>query len=101
MSNSEFIVVSKSEQELRGMQKNLTTIDAQELIEHSEVFKKFLDKTSNTYRTKLALLEYKWNENFVYLAIELIEELKDYLDNFPTEYKSMLDLKEENADKSS
>lgn len=76
-TDSDVMIVSKSEWELRKGEVVFGTQDMEDLLYNKAVFIKYIDKAINTYRSNIAMLKYKAEEiPSVYISISTLIHLK-------------------------
>lgn len=91
---SEYVVLSKTELDFREWEIILTWLDVEALIEHRELFKKFLMKSIHKIQSDLWMLKYTWREAEAVLQIETIRQLMKSLDKTLETYRSFIDEQE-------
>jgi len=75
MAKTKYIMISKSELEVREREVFMSEKQVQELIEYGDTFELFLKKKIHEISAKLALRQLVWKEGNAYIAMDTIEEL--------------------------
>jgi len=80
-----YILIDEKELEIyKNIKKTvLKKFEVDKLIEYSDIFKKFLDKTKFSYQLELLKMTVRGNEHKIYTAIETIEEIIKTIDSIP------------------
>lgn len=77
---SEYVIVSKSELDLKKWAVEFTLIDLERIVEYRESFVKFLDKSIHKLQSDHWLLKDVGKEGETYIAINTIQSLKQSLE---------------------
>lgn len=82
-----YVMIPESEAQLLKSETVLTWKDAEELLEYQDVFMKFLDKTRFSYQIELSKWTYRGKEEFIYIAIDVIDDIKKSLKSIEKAFK--------------
>jgi len=88
---TEYIVVPKSEYNLKKWEIFLSVDDLDRLLKYRDVFVKFLDKTLFSYQIELCKWTYRGKEEELYRSITTIAEIKESLLWLEKTFKDYLD----------
>ena len=86
-----FIFIDEKEPELRKNEIRFTPQEVSELLEYSDVMKKWLKKNINSIQTQLALCQLQGKEQEAYISINTIKKLIEDLDNTEKVYREFMD----------
>jgi len=89
-----FIFIDEKEHELRKNEIRFTPQEVSELLEYSDVVKKWLKKNINSIQTQLALCSLQWKEQEAYISINTIKKLIEDLDNTEKIYRQFINNQE-------
>ena len=67
--------------------------ELEHIIEHRWVFQKYIDVLIADIRINLANMQMKGNEQVAYIAIEIMEKMKNDMDNSVENFKKMIEKK--------
>ena len=81
-----FIYIDEKEHEIRKNEVKMTPQDISELLEYSDVVKKWLQKNVNAIQAQLALCQLQWREQEAYISINTIKNLIKDLDKTAENY---------------
>jgi hypothetical protein len=98
MSNFDYIVLSKSELEIRQWEIVFNWDDVERLIEWRKVFTKFLNKSINKIQADLWSLLYIKREAEAYVEINALREVIKSIDKTVIAYKAYLQKIENDKD---
>jgi len=87
---TEFIILTKNESIIRKWDITLTWIEVEDLIEHTDTFIKFLDKSKLSYQIELSRWTFRGKEELLYRSMETIDELKDSFQGLLGTYKKYI-----------
>jgi len=73
--NTEYVLISKSEIDLKGAEVKLYSKEVEELIEYQDVFIKFLKKSRLSYQIELCKWTFRWKEEELYRSIKTVDEI--------------------------
>ena len=90
-----FIFIDEKEHELRKTEVRFTAPEVSELLEYSDVIKKWLKKNINSIQTQLAMCQLQWKESEAYQSIQTIKKLIEDLDKTEIMYKEFINKQEE------
>lgn len=85
-----FIFIDEKEHELRKHEIRLTPQEVSELLEYSDVIKKWLKKNINVVQSQLALCQLQGKEQEAYISINTIKKLLEDLDNTEKIYREFI-----------
>ena len=85
-----FIFIDEKEHELRKHEIRLTPQEVSELLEYSDVVKKWLKKNINVVQSQLALCQLQGKEQEAYISINTIKKLLEDLDNTEKIYREFI-----------
>lgn len=85
-----FILIDEREHKLREGEIKMSAWEVSELLEYSDVIKKWLKKNINRIQTKLALCELQGKENEAYISISTIKDLIKSLEETEKSYQEFL-----------
>lgn len=85
-----FIFIDEREHELRKHEIRLTPQEVSELLEYSDVVKKWLKKNINVVQSQLALCQLQGKESEAYISINTIKKLLEDLDNTEKLYREFM-----------
>lgn len=85
-----FIFIDEREHELRKHEIRLTPQEVSELLEYSDVIKKWLKKNINVVQSQLALCQLQGKEQEAYTSINTIKKLLEDLDNTEKLYREFM-----------
>jgi hypothetical protein len=85
-----FIFIDEREHELRKHEIRLTPQEVSELLEYSDVVKKWLKKNINVVQSQLALCQLQGKEQEAYISINTIKKLLEDLDNTEKLYREFM-----------
>ena len=81
-----FIYIDEKEHEVRKGEVRMTPQDISELLEYSDVVKKWLQKNVSSIQAQLALCQLQGRENEAYISINTIKKLIEDLDKTAENY---------------
>jgi len=93
-TSTEYVIISKSELDIKKWEIFLNEWDIEDLLEYQDVFLKFLTKSQHTLTSQLWMWELKQQESYAYIWIEIIEKLKENLKKLENTYKQFKEDKE-------
>lgn len=85
-----FIYIDEKEHEVRKNEVRMTPGDISELLEYSDVVKKWLQKNVNAIQAQLALCQLQWREQEAYTSINTIKKLIEDLDKTAEHYQDFV-----------
>ena len=85
-----FIFIDEKEHEIRKNEIRFTPQEVSELLEYSDVMKKWLKKNINSIQSQLALCQLQGKEHEAYISINTIKKLIEDLDNTAKMYKEFI-----------
>ena len=85
-----FIFIDDKEHEVRKSEVRMTPQDISELLEYSDVVKKWLQKNVNAIQAQLALCQLQWREQEAYTSINTIKRLIEDLDKTAEHYQDFV-----------
>lgn len=85
-----FIFIDEKEHEVRKNEIRMTPQDISELLEYSDVVKKWLQKNVNAIQAQLALCQLQWREQEAYTSINTIKRLIEDLDKTAEHYQDFV-----------
>lgn len=85
-----FIFIDEREHELRKHEIRFTPQEVSELLEYSDVVKKWLKKNINSIQSQLALCQLQGKEQEAYTSINTIKKLLEDLDNTEKLYREFM-----------
>ena len=85
-----FIFIDEKEHEIRKNEIRFTPQEVSELLEYSDVMKKWLKKNINSIQSQLALCQLQGKEQEAYISINTIKKLIEDLDNTAKMYKEFI-----------
>ena len=91
MTSSSYVIMPKNEFEFRKSEIVLTAENVEELIEHKDVFVKFLNKSIHKVQSDLWSLEYIWKESVAVIEITTIREVIKSMDTLIEMYKKHIE----------
>ena len=89
-----FIFIDVKEHELRKNEIRFTPQEVSELLEYSDVVKKWLKKNINSIQTQLAMCQLQGKESEAYVSINTIKKLLEDLDNTEKIYRQFINNQE-------
>lgn len=95
MNNTDYVVISKSELEIRKWEIIFTGDDVEKLIEWKVVFKKFLNKCINKIQADLGNLLYVGKEEEAVKEINTLREAIKSIDKTILAYKAYIQKQED------
>lgn len=87
MTMTEYLMVSKDEFEVRKWEIFMTPWEVEELLEYSDVFKKYLTKKINEIQAQLWLCTLQGKEWLAYQSIATLKWVIEWLDKTAETYK--------------
>ena len=90
MSNADYVVLSKSELDIRKWEIIFTGDDVEKLIEAKTIFIKFLNKCINKIQADLGNLQYVWKEAEAVKEISTLREAIKSIDKTILAYKAYI-----------
>lgn len=90
-----FIFIDEREHELRKNEIRMTPWEISELLEYSDVVKKWLQKNVNSIQAQLALCQLQGKEQEAYTSINTIKKLIEDLDKTADNYQAFVTKQEE------
>ena len=85
-----FIFIDDKEHEVRKNEVRMTPRDISELLEYSDVIKKWLQKNVNAIQAQLALCQLQGKEQEAYTSINTIKKLIEDLDKTAEHYQDFV-----------
>lgn len=85
-----FIYIDEKEHEVRKNEVRMTPADISELLEYSDVVKKWLQKNVNAIQAQLALCQLQGREQEAYTSINTIKKLIEDLDKTAEHYQEFV-----------
>ena len=85
-----FIWIDEKEHEVRKGEIKMTPQDISELMEYSDVVKKWLQKNVSSIQAQLALCQLQGKENEAYISINTIKKLIEDLDKTADNYQAFI-----------
>ena len=85
-----FIFIDEKEHEVRKNEVRMTPADISELLEYSDVVKKWLQKNVNSIQAQLALCQLQGQEKEAYTSINTIKKLIEDLDKTAEHYQDFV-----------
>ena len=95
MTMTEYIMVSKDEFKIREWEIFMSPWEIEELLEYSDIFKKYLNKKINEIQAQLWLCKFQWQEAQAYNSINTIKWIIEWLDKTWEAYKKFKEDKKE------
>ncbi len=89
-----FIFIDEKEHEIRKNEIKFTAPEVSELLEYSDVIKKWLKKNINSIQAQLARCELQWKESEAYQSIQTIKKLIEDLDKTEIMYQEFINKQE-------
>jgi len=86
----DYVMLTKNEANLKNKEIIIDGIEAELLLEHRDVFTKFLNKSKFSYQIELSRGSHRWKEENLYTKMEAMDELISTLDNFDKAFKKYL-----------
>lgn len=90
-----FIFIDEREHEVRKNEVRMTPLEISELLEYSDVIKKWLQKNVNSIQAQLALCQLQGKEQEAYTSINTIKKLIEDLDKTADNYQAFVTKQEE------
>ena len=90
-----FIFIDEREHEVRKNEVRMTLWEISELLEYSDVVKKWLQKNVNSIQAQLALCQLQGREQEAYTSINTIKKLIEDLDKTAENYQAFVTKQEE------
>lgn len=90
-----FIFIDEREHEVRKNEVRMTPLEISELLEYSDVIKKWLQKNVNSIQAQLALCQLQGKEQEAYNSINTIKKLIEDLDKTADNYQAFVTKQEE------
>lgn len=90
-----FIFIDEKEHEVRKNEVRMTPQDISELLEYSDVIKKWLQKNVSAIQAQLALCQLQWREQEAYTSINTIKRLIEDLEKTAEHYQDFVTKQEE------
>lgn len=90
-----FIFIDEAEHKVREGEVRMTPQDISELLEYSDVVKKWLQKNVSSIQAQLALCQLQGKEQEAYISINTIKKLIEDLDKTAEHYQAFVTKQEE------
>lgn len=90
-----FIFIDEKEHEVRKNEVRMSPAEISELLEYSDVVKKWLQKNVNAIQAQLALCQLQGREQEAYTSINTIKKLIEDLDKTADNYQTFVTKQEQ------